>query len=116
MPKRKTPSTPASLARDGAAGDVDVHTGPNSSQVEDAEEQSFSKCPSRPQGCKSTKEDLRSRQVKDVAIRAQARATANLAVANMRKTQVLQDQAALSLFTMPSDQGLSEEAREYLEL
>ena len=46
----------------------------------------------------------------------QARATVDLAAANMRKAQVLQDQAALSLFTMPMEQGLSEQAREYLSL
>ena len=34
----------------------------------------------------------------------------------MWKAQVLQDQAALSLFTMPVDEGLSDEAREYLSL
>ena len=54
--------------------------------------------------------------MKEVAIHAQARATTDLVAANMWKTQVLQDQAALSLFTMPMEQGLSEEAREYLSL
>ena len=54
--------------------------------------------------------------MKEVAIHAQVRATADLVAANVRKAQVLQDQAALSLFTMPMEQGLSEEAREYLSL
>ena len=49
-------------------------------------------------------------------MQAQARATADLAVANMRKAKVLEDQTALSLFTMPTDQGLSDESREYLML
>ena len=116
VPKRKTPPASASLASNGAAGNMDGHTAPNSLQVEDVGNQSFSKRLSCPQGCKSAKKDLRLQQAKDVAIRAQARATTDLAAANMRKAQVLQDQAALSLFTMLSDQGLSKEAREYLEL
>ena len=38
-------------------------------------------------------------------MQAQAPKTADLAAANMRKAKVLEDQAALSLFTMPTDQG-----------
>ena len=49
-------------------------------------------------------------------MRAQARATTELATANLRKAEVLSDQAALSLFTMPNEERLSDEAREYLSL
>ena len=49
-------------------------------------------------------------------MRAQARATAELAAANLRKAEVLSDQAALSLFTMPNEERLFDEAREYLSL
>jgi multidrug efflux pump subunit AcrA (membrane-fusion protein) len=61
---------------------------------------------------------LRQVQVRagDHAIRAQARATADVAAANFKKAQILQDQAALSLFTMPEGTQLSAQAREYLEL
>ena len=39
-----------------------------------------------------------------------------MVVANLKKAKALQDQAALSLFTMPMDAQLTEEAREYLNL
>ena len=42
--------------------------------------------------------------------------TTDLAAANMRKAKVLENQAALSLFTMPTDQSLSKESHEYLML
>jgi tRNA U34 5-methylaminomethyl-2-thiouridine-forming methyltransferase MnmC len=41
-------------------------------------------------------------------------ATVEMAVANMRKVQILQNQATLSLFTMPNEDFLLEQAREYL--
>ena len=46
----------------------------------------------------------------------QARVTAELVVANLRKAEVLSDQAALSFFMMPNKECLSDEAREYLSL
>ena len=39
-----------------------------------------------------------------------------MAVVNLKKVEALQDQVALSLFTMPIDVHLTEEAREYLNL
>ena len=39
-----------------------------------------------------------------------------MAVANLKKAEALQDQATLSLFTMPLDADLTDEAREYLNL
>jgi hypothetical protein len=47
------------------------------------------------------KEEHRVAKQQDLIIRAQARATAEMAAANARKAQILQNQAALSLFTMP---------------
>ena len=108
MPKRRTAAPPP------AEVEAEAETG--APDVDKVGEEALPKRPRRPQGSKSAKEELRLRQVKEVAIHAQARATADLAAANMRKAQVLQDQAALLLFTMPMEQGLSEEAREYLSL
>jgi hypothetical protein len=62
----------------------------------------------RPIGQKAAKEDQRVAKQREGAIRAQARATADMAAANFKKAQVLQDQAALSLFTMPDDAHLPE--------
>jgi hypothetical protein len=70
----------------------------------------------RPCGSKMAKEEQRVAKQRDLAIRAQARATAEMAAANARKAQILQDQAALSLFTMPRDSDLADDAREYLQL
>jgi hypothetical protein len=55
----------------------------------------------RPCGTKVAKEEQRVQKQQDHAIRAQARATADVAAANFKKAQILQDQAAMSLFTMP---------------
>ena len=38
------------------------------------------------------------------------------AAANMRKVEILHDQAAFTLFMMPNEQGLSEQVCEYLNL
>jgi hypothetical protein len=53
---------------------------------------------------------------RDVAVRAQAHATAVMAAANMRKAHILHDQATLSLFTMPNEESWSDLAREYVNL
>lgn len=49
-------------------------------------------------------------------MRAQAKATANIAAASAEKTAVMQDQAALNLFSIPNDLILNEMAREYVQL
>ena len=69
-----------------------------------------------PQGQKSAKAMDYMQKQKEIAVCAQARATAELAAANLRKAEVLSDQAAFSLFTMPNEEWLSDEAREYLSL
>lgn len=111
MEKQRTP--PASTL---SAAEVDTTAGLGSTEVHEVDEQCFSKRPGRPQGSKAAKQDLLLREVKEVVIRAQAKATANLAAANMAKVQVLQDQAALSLFTMPHEDRLTEQAQEYITL
>jgi hypothetical protein len=74
------------------------------------------KRPTRPVGNKHAKEDHRQMKQRDVAMKAQARATADMAAANMRKAQILHDQATLSFFTMPNEESLSDLAREYVNL
>jgi hypothetical protein len=70
----------------------------------------------RPCGSKMAKEEQKGEKQREHAMRAQARATADIAAANFKKAQILEDQAAVSLFTMPDDSNLSAQAREYLEL
>ena len=111
MLKRRTAAQPPSFA---VEVEVEVETG--TADVNEVGDEALPKRPKRPQGLKLAKDELRLWQVKEMAIHAQARAIADLAAANIRKAQVLQDQAALSLFTMPMEQGLSDEAREYLSL
>ncbi|XP_024358606.1 uncharacterized protein [Physcomitrium patens] len=50
------------------------------------------------------------------AIKAQARATADMAAATWRKVAILEEQSTMALFSMPEDQLVSEEAREYFKL
>ena len=52
----------------------------------------------------------------EIAVCTQARVIANLAATNNRKAQIVEDQAALSLFTMPNEEHLSPQAQEYLNL
>ena len=111
MPKRRTVAQPPS-----SAAEVEAEAETGVADVDEVGDEALPKRPKRSQGLKSAKDELRLRHVKEVAIHAQGRATADLAAANMRKAQVLQDQAALSLFTMLLEQGLSDEAREYLSL
>jgi hypothetical protein len=70
----------------------------------------------RPCGQKIAKEEKKVAKQRETAIRAHVWATVDMAAANFKKAQILQDQAALSLFTMPEEGGLSELAQEYLEL
>lgn len=43
---------------------------------------------------------------------SQARATETMAKASLRKANALQDQCAMSLFTMPLEEGMTEEAKD----
>ena len=84
MPKRRTVAQPPSRA---AEVEAEAETG--IADIDKVGEEGLPKRPKRPHGSKSAKDELRLRQVKEVAIHAQARATADLAAANMRKVQVL---------------------------
>jgi hypothetical protein len=68
----------------------------------------------RPMGGKCAKEEVKAQKQRECAVRAQAQATADMAAANVQKAQVLQDQAALNLFTMPGADPV--EVAEYLRL
>ena len=98
MPKWKTPPL---LALSG--GKVEVERETPTPGVKEVVEVAFPKQPSRPQGSKSPKDELRL-------------PPGERAAANISKAQVLQDQAALSLFTMPNEQRLSDQLPEYLTL
>lgn len=65
---------------------------------------------------RSTKEDQMSAKMREGALRAQARATADMAAATLKKARILQDQTSMALFTITDDQLLSEEAKEYFKL
>ena len=75
-----------------------------------------SRRPQRPTGNKAAKDELNRVRVKESTMRAQARATAEMAVANAEKVVVMRDQAALQLFSIPDDSAMSDMAREYLQL
>jgi hypothetical protein len=63
-----------------------------------------------------TKEDQMSAKMREGALRAQARASADMAAATLKKARILQDQTSMALFTITDDQLLSEEAKEYFKL
>ena len=75
----------------------------------------FFKQPPRSQGTKTTKAEATLLAKRECTLEAQVRATEKMAIANL-KAETLQDQAALSLFTMPGEDGLRDQAREYLTL
>jgi hypothetical protein len=52
-------------------------------------------------GGKCAKEEVKAQKQRECAVQGQAQAAVDMAVANVQKAQVLQDQAALNLFTMP---------------
>ena len=112
MPKRAT--TTSVQQRSGHSA---VEADGDGDDVEVVPESAFlSKRLRRPQGQKSAKAMDSTLKQKEIVVRAQARATAELAAANLRKAEVLSDQAALSLFTMSNEERLSDEAREYVSL
>jgi hypothetical protein len=75
-----------------------------------------SRRPQRPTGNKAAKEELNRVRVKESTMRAQARATAEMAAANAEKVAVMRDQAALQLFSIPDESAMSDMAREYIQL
>ena len=92
---------------DDASGDDDV----NFIMRDD-----FFRWPLRLQGTKTTKLEASLLAKKKVTLRAQALATKQMAIANLKKTKTLQDYTKLSLLTMLIDDNLSKQAREYLNL
>ena len=75
-----------------------------------------SRRPQRPTSNKAAKEELNRVRVKESTMRAQARATAEMATANAEKIAVMRDQAALQFFSIPDDSTMSDMAKEYLQL
>jgi hypothetical protein len=102
MPKRSNSEVPA------LTGDADVMA--KEDNVEIVDDATFAKRPKRSPGTKVAKEDQRVAKQREHAVRA------DMAMANMRKAQILYEQAALSLFTMPNEESLSDMAHEYLNL
>jgi hypothetical protein len=70
----------------------------------------------RLQGSKAAKEDQQNVKTKESAVWAQARAASEMAAANFKKAQALENQQALSLFTLPQDWELDAEVVEFVKL
>ena len=69
--------------------------------------------PTRPQGSKAAKADLLQQKKREKILQSQAQATETMAETSLRKANALHDQCAMSLFTMPLEQGMIEDARRY---
>jgi hypothetical protein len=106
MPKRKAAAAVVDVPDDDA-GD---------NELEILSDPMTWKRPTRPGGNKAAKEAQKLQKQRDMSARAQAKATANMAAANLRRAQSAQDQAALVLFTMPNEESLSSLARKFLNL
>jgi hypothetical protein len=70
----------------------------------------------RPIGTKCTKDKERQRIHREHVVRARGWVSTEMASANRAKAQVLEDQSALHIFTMPVSETLFNEVREYLAL
>ena len=84
--------------------------------VVEASPTGFPPRPTRPQGSKATKADLVQQKKREKILVSQARATETMAEVSLRKANALQDQCAMSLFTMPLEEGMTEEAKRYFTL
>ena len=82
----------------------------------DATEMPMEKRPLQPTSNKNMKEQEWLAKLQDFTQRAKAHATIEMALANIRMAQILQDQIALSLFMMLKEDLLSPQAKEYLQL
>ena len=80
MPKRRMLAPPLL-----SAGEVEAEAETSVVDVKEGADEALPKRPKRPHGSKLAKDLLRLRQVKEVAIHAQARAVVGLVAANMRK-------------------------------
>ena len=69
----------------------------------------------RPRGQKAAKHDFLEAGRRDSILKTQARATEQMAAANMRKAEAMQDHSAMTLFRMNLEE-LDQGAREYFQL
>ena len=111
MGKRKSPPTIAP-----EVGMADEPSAKEDEVVVVASPTGFSPRPTRPQGSKATKADLLQQKKREKVLQSQARATETMAEPSLRKANALQDQCAMSLFTMLLEEGMTEEARRYFTL
>ena len=118
MPKRKSlpGSAPTSAAEAGTGTDGNDAANASDEEVEDIAEQAFPRRPSRPQGSKATKGELAAHSKREKIMQKQVLASERMAEASLLKATAMQDQCALSLFTMPTGEGLTEQARRYIEV
>ena len=110
MGKRKSPPTivpEVGMVDEGSALDEEVVV---------ASPTRFPPRSTRPQGSKAAKADLLQQKKREKVLQSQARATETMAEASLRKANALQDQCAMSFFTMPLEEGMTEEARRYFTL
>jgi hypothetical protein len=121
MSKRKSPSSPTIASEVGMADErsaeedeVVVEASPTGFVA--ANPTGFPPRPTRPQGSKAAKADLVQQKKREKILVSQARATETMAETSLRKANALQDQCAMSLFTMPLEEGMTEEARRYFTL
>jgi hypothetical protein len=113
MGKRKSPPTnapDAGIVDDGSAEEEEVVV------VQVQSPSGFPPRPARPQGSKAAKTELVQQKKREKVLQGQARATKTMAEASLLKATALQDQCAMSLFTMPMEEGMSDEAKRYFTL
>lgn len=55
-------------------------------------------------------------KLKESALWAQAKATADMAAATFKKAKIMEEQSIMNLFTLPDETLVCEEAREYVKL
>jgi hypothetical protein len=111
MGKRKSPPTnapEAGIADDGSAEEEEVVVVQSPS--------GFPPRPARLQGSKAAKVELVQQKKRDKILVGQAQATESMTKASLLKATTLQDQCAMSLFTMPMEEGMSDEAKRYFTL
>lgn len=82
----------------------------------EVESTSASRRSQRPTCNKVAKDDPHRTKVKESTVRAQAKATLEMVVANAKKAAVMRDQVGLQLFSILDDQITSDMVGEYLQL
>jgi hypothetical protein len=70
----------------------------------------------RPGGVKVAKQDNMQQKMRDGVLYTQAEATRSMAVVQMKKIALIEDQNMLLLMTMPIEESAGEDAREYPRL